>query len=339
MWHQRIIHEEDLEPYLWRYSNRSLSSRMRALYDQQKQGWPEFHRGHDAMKRAQTRRVDLENCWVFCRYTPHRMASVSARVDPLSILKRPCFLCPENLYPHEKGLEWGDDYLILCNVSPIFDFHLVITHRDHVPQHIQANFDTALRLTRDLSPYFILIYNGPRCGASAPDHLHFQAIPRQNLPLEAQVWEEHNSRVHGIVIKREGILIAAPTDFSRRFLTLESNDPAVLSFWFCQTLEALAKTEAPSSEPMINLVMTYRDRNWQMTLFPRDRHRPRCYHDQGESQLLISPGAIDMAGVFVVPRKKDYQRADAATLHGIYQEVTLDKGRFSFLIEQLVKRK
>lgn len=339
MWHQRIIHEGDLRPYLAPYGDHSLSSWMRALYDQQKRNWPQFRRGHDAMKRAQTRRVELGTCSVLCQYTPHRMASVSARVDPSSVRKRPCFLCLENLYPQEKGLEYGHDYLILCNVAPIFDFHLVITHHDHVRQQIETHFDTALELTRDLSPYFVLIYNGPRCGASAPDHLHFQALSGQNLPLESQIWGNPASRVQGIVIKREGILIAAPAGFSRRFLIFQSNGPALLSFWFHQTLEALTEAGAPASEPMINLVMAYRDGQWEMILFPREKHRPRCYHGREDSQLLISPGAIDMAGVFVIPRKKDYHRVDAAILLGIYQEVTLSEDRFSRVIESLMGEK
>jgi hypothetical protein len=339
VWQERIIREGDLGPYLAPYGDRSLPSRMRALYDHQKQGWSEFRRGHDAVERAQARRVELGRSWVLCQHTPHRMTSVSAHVDPVSVLKRPCFLCPENLYPQEKGLEYTNGYLILCNVSPIFDFHLVITHRDHVPQRIQPYFDTVLRLTRDLSPLFALIYNGPRCGASAPDHLHFQAFPAENLPLESQIWGAPTARPAGFVIERERILITAPADFFRHFLIFQSDEPTILSSWFDQTLEVLSKIEGVTSEPMINLVMAYRDGQWEMTLFPRDKHRPRCYHGQGDSQLLISPGAIDMAGVFVIPRKKDYDRVDAATLGGIYQEVTLDKDRFSRLIEELIRRR
>jgi hypothetical protein len=263
------------------------------------------------------------------------MASVSARVDPSSVANRPCFLCPENLYRQEKGLAYGETHVILCNVSPIFDFHLVIAHRDHAPQQIRPHFDTALELARDLSPGFVLIYNGPRCGASAPDHFHFQALPDQSLPLEAQVWTDVSSRIPGIIIEKEEIRIMAPANLSRRFLTLTSSDRGAFSFWFDQILEILARGETVDNEPMINLVMAHRKGRWQMILFPRGAHRPRCYYERGERQILISPGAIDMAGVFVIPREEDYQRIDAELLRNVYEEVTLDEDRFSRLVEEL----
>jgi len=335
MWTQRIIPDSDLAPYIARYPDHSLASRMKALYDQQKRIWARLRRGHEDMRKAQIRRIELENQWVLCLHSPHRIESVSARVDVHSIANRPCFLCPQNLYDQEKGLPYGDDYAILCNVSPIFDFHLVITHRDHVPQQIEGHLDDALRLVQDLSPQFVLIYNGPRCGASAPDHLHFQAFPRGNLPLEDQIWGDHPSQIPGIVTGREGILMAAPHGFSRRFLTFDSDHRGALSFWFHRTLETLAKTTGMTGEPMINLVMAYHEGQWRMILFPRERHRPRCYHNRGDRQLLISPGAIDMAGVFVIPRENDYHRIDARILRGIYEEVTLSEDRFSRLMEEL----
>lgn len=339
MWRERVIPEEDLDPHLTRYGDRSLSSRMKALYDHQKLHWPEFRSGHDAMKTARIRRIKLGGCWVLCQFTPHRMASVSASVDPNSILGRPCFLCPHNLYPEEKGLAFANDYLILCNVSPVFDFHLVIIHRNHVPQQIEPHFDTLLGLTRDLSPDFVVIYNGSRCGASAPDHLHFQAFPAQILPLESQIRADRGVEVNGVIVKRDGILIAAPQGFFRHFLIFESTNPTILSSWFGQTLEALANEESAAREPMINLVMGYTDGQWKVILFPRERHRPRCYDGPGRSQLLISPGAIDMSGVFVIPRKQDYDAVEAETLRGIYQEVTLHQDRFTSLIRELTGRK
>ncbi len=330
MWAKRIIHNEELARFISQRENRGLSSRLKALYEQQRQNWPQLRRGHDAMKKAQVREIRFGDCWVLCQYTPHRIASVSARVDPVSITNRSCFLCPENLYAEEKGLPFGEHYFILCNVSPIFDFHFVITHREHVPQQIEGHFDAALELTRHMSPEFVLIYNGPRCGASAPDHFHFQAFPGQNLPLLRQVWVDHFR-----IVKSDRILIAAPPGFSRRFLVLESDRSDVLASWFHRILEALAEVEGLAEEPMINLVMGYGESRWRMVLFPRASHRPQCYYAHRNSRLLISPGAIDMAGVFVIPRKKDYHRVSAEILNHIYQEVTPSEDRFSRFVEKL----
>jgi hypothetical protein len=334
VWTKRIISEAELAPYTHPGVDRTLASQVNALYEQQKHVWPRFRQAHDGLMKAKVRRVELGGVWVLCQYTPHRMASVSAQVDPAAIRSRLCFLCPERLDPEERGLSYGDEYLILCNVSPIFDLHLVISHRDHVPQQIGDHFDATLRLIRALSPHFNLIYNGPRCGASAPDHLHFQAFPSRNLPLEAQLGD-HPPGIGGVLVERAGILVAAPTGFHRHFIVFQGQDPVLLSSWFRRALEVLAEPEATAEEPMINLMMTYRDGRWQVVLFPRDKHRPRCYSDQGSDRILISPGAIDMAGLFVIPREKDYDTVDAELLRDIYGEVTLADDRFSQLVEAL----
>jgi hypothetical protein len=266
---------------------------------------------------------------------PHRIASTSARVDARSIEKRSCFLCPENLYPQEKALAYREDYFILCNVSPIFDYHVVITHRDHVPQQLNVHFHRALALARDLAPHFVVIYNGPRCGASAPDHLHFQAFPRENLPLESQVWRDQSRHGHEILIESDEIRIAAPRGFSRNFLIFESRESDVLAKRFHQTLGALSEVEDSIGEPMINLIMEYREGTWRLILFPRGKHRPQCYYGGQDGQLLISPGAIDMAGVFIIPRKKDYHKVSPRILRDIYQDVTLSEQRFANLTQNL----
>ncbi|MBW2056928.1 MAG: DUF4922 domain-containing protein [Deltaproteobacteria bacterium] len=335
----RIIPDEDLVPYLPRDGDRTLSSRMRALYEQQRRTWPQLRRAHGALKRAETRRIELGGCTVLCQHTPHRLANVSASMDPASIRMRPCFLCNENLYPEQKALRYGRNYLILCNIAPIFEFHLVIIHRRHLPQQIQDHFHTALSLARDCSPDFAVIYNGPSCGASIPDHFHLQAFPANNLPLEEQLWTSPAPRSRRALIDERGILISAPQGFYRPLLTFETRDPLLLSSWFREILDDLAELGGATGEPMINLVMAYREGRWQMTLFPREKHRPEAYYARGQDRLLISPGAIDMAGVFVIPRRKDYLRADASILKGIYREVTLSESRFSGLIDEIGGKK
>jgi hypothetical protein len=143
--------------------------------------------------------------------------------------------------------------------------------------------------------------------------------------------------VQETIVKGNRIVIAAPKGFLRRFLIFESEDPAILSTWFQQTLEVLATFDMGRGEPMINLLMEYRDSRWKMILFPREKHRPGCYYGKQDKQLLISPGVIDMAGVFVIPRKTDYHTVDTAILRGVYQEVTIQADRFSLLLETLIK--
>ena len=335
---RNTVTEADLAPYLARYADDTLVSRIKALYDHQKHVWPEFRRGHEAMARAQHKTIRLKNCSVLCQYTPHRMRSVSAKVDPSSVRKRSCFLCPGSLQTEEKGLIYGKEYLILCNIAPIFDLHLVISHQHHLRQTIRNRFADAMALAQDLSPHFALIYNGPRCGASVPDHLHFQAFPGQNIPLRAQLRDDRHTSVHIPILSTPEIRITAPVGFSRRFLTLESTDRATLSFWFFRILEILrGGQDDGADEPRVNLVMVFRNDQWELVVFPREKHRPSCFHRSGESQLLISPGAIDMGGFFVIPRKRDYEKVDAQVLEGIYQEVTIREDRFSRLIDALMR--
>jgi hypothetical protein len=193
-----------------------------------------------------------------------------------------------------------------------------------------------MALAQDLSPHFAVIYNGPRCGASAPDHLHFQAFPGQNIPLRAQLQADHHATLHATVLHTPEIRITAPMGFSRRFLTLVSPDQSAFSFWFSRILDILrCGQDGEADEPMINFVIGFRKNRWELLLFPREKHRPGCFHRHGESQLLISPGAIDMAGFFVIPRKRDYERVDATVLEDIYQEVSIQEDRFYHLLDAL----
>jgi hypothetical protein len=121
----------------------------------------------------------------------------------------------------------------------------------------------------------------------------------------------------------------------RPFVVLESNNPVSLSQWFVRALECLVDIEGTADEPMINLLMAYKAGRWQMILFPRSKHRPGRYYAEGEERLLISPGAVDMAGVLVIPREEDYRRVDATILTEIYQEVTLSEGKFLGFVNRL----
>src|SRR5262249_10516538 len=142
------------------------------LLKRQAQAWPQLSKGIEGLARASTRRVPVDWFDIFVRHIPHRMASTTALVDRESIAKRPCFLCPINLPREEEGLQFNSDFTIYCNPFPIVDHHFTIAHKVHRPQCIMDQFGSMLDLAAALDGYFV-IYNGPECGASAPDHLHF----------------------------------------------------------------------------------------------------------------------------------------------------------------------
>ena len=152
------------------------------LFKRQMQMWPLLAQGIDGLARAQTRLLHIDWFEVFIRHIPHRVGSTTAAVDRASVARRPCFLCAGNLPPEEEGLDFNCDFTIYFNPFPIVDHHLTIAHRDHSSQRIANHFGDMLDLALALPGYFV-IYNGPECGASAPDHMHFQAGSRALLPI------------------------------------------------------------------------------------------------------------------------------------------------------------
>src|SRR5215470_14336716 len=165
-----------------------MLEQVEALFQQQLRSWPRLARGVEGLGRAQTRRVPIDWFEVFVRHIPHRVGSTTAAVDRESVAKRPCFLCTENLDAEEQGVSFNQNYTIYCNPFPIVDRHLTIVHRNHHVQHIAGEVGTMLDLAAALPPYFV-IYNGPECGASAPDHMHFQAGWRELFPIEKELAE------------------------------------------------------------------------------------------------------------------------------------------------------
>jgi ATP adenylyltransferase/5',5'''-P-1,P-4-tetraphosphate phosphorylase II len=153
------------------------------LFKRQLHAWPQLAKGVQGLAQAKTRLVRIDWFDVFVRHIPHRVVSTTASVDRESVAKRPCFLCAGNLPPEEEGLQFDENFTIYCNPFPIVEHHLTIAHREHGSQRIANQFGNMLDLATALPGYFV-VYNGPECGASAPDHLHFQAGSRGLFPIE-----------------------------------------------------------------------------------------------------------------------------------------------------------
>ena len=158
-------------------SNAAMIHEVEDLFKRQLRAWPQLSTGVEGLARATTRSVRTDWFDIYIRHIPHRMASTTAGVDRESVAKRPCFLCPANLPSEEEGLPFDENFTIYCNPFPIVDRHLTIAHREHGSQRIADQFGNMLDLAAALPGYFI-VYNGPECGASAPDHMHFQAGSR-----------------------------------------------------------------------------------------------------------------------------------------------------------------
>ncbi len=206
--------------------------------------------------------------------------------------------------------------MILCNPYPILDRHLSVIGREHVPQRIAGELSTMLDLSRALPGYMVL-YNGPECGASAPDHLHFQACRNEQVPAIADV-----KRVRGVAIE----------DYARHVLVLRDRDPAAASDRFSDVMDRLEGADPDRLEPMVNVVVFFDGAEWVVMVFPRGKHRPEAY---SSGELTFSPASIDLSGVPVLPVESDFEKVDSAMIERIFMEVTIAPSVFDEILDEL----
>jgi len=308
-----------------------LASRARALLEQQKETWPAFRQAYAALDQVKTRAVDMGGFTVRVQWNPARMTSSSAKVDDASIRARKCFLCVANLPGEQRGLLYGGSYIVLGNPFPIFREHLTIPHLSHTPQNIGGSFGTMLDLARAMQKRYLVTYNGPRSGASAPDHLHFQAGEKGFLPLEEEIGRllAEGRDLTGSGAAGAGVRAVAIDAQLRRYFVLRSGlrDPLIDAFQ--RLMAALAGALGEKEEPMVNVVASFADALWTVMIFPRARHRPSVYFAEGEEKLLISPAAIDCGGVLTTPLERDFERLTAPKIREIFREIFLPNEAFA----------
>jgi len=319
-------------------TDQTLEARVAALIDQQLDTWPSLREGYEAFAQIETKRVRVEESEVVIQHNPRRIRSTAASVDKSSVESRPCFLCPENLPPEEKGIAYGDDLVILCNPLPVLDRHLSIVHREHVPQQIDGNVDVMLALARDLGSDYFVLYNGPECGASAPDHLHFQACSREHLPITENLFEDEPVMAEDCSYceetARNSFELLTLGGCGRSVVVFRGGNPSEVAHWIRQVVGELG-LQTDRHEPLINLICTYDPKLWTVYLFPRAKHRPARFYAEGEDRLVVSPGAIDMAGVVVVPERAHFEKIDGDRIAEIFYEVSMRSETVNDLIDEL----
>ncbi len=299
----------------------------RALLDQQKETWELLRNGYRSLETVRTREFGFDDARILIQYNPGRIASSSAKVDDKSIKERKCFLCVQHLPPDQRGLAYGDGYVILCNPFPITPEHFTIPRIAHVPQRIEGTLDVLLDLARDMSPLYSIFYNGPRCGASAPDHMHFQAGTHGFMPIDAEF--PRLSELFGtVIISQEGYRAVAVSGPLRRFLALEGSRRDLIADGFARYLGVLREKTGEPDEPMVNVLGSYQDGEWRILVFPRTRHRPSFFFAEGEKRLLISPAAVDVGGVSVTPLEEDFKKITREHILQMFEEVTLGRDAF-----------
>jgi len=302
------------------------------LLDGQKQTWPQLIAGYSSLDSIRLREVRCEGYSVWLQFNPGRIVSTGAKVDAQSIRERRCFLCVQNLPAPQNGILYRDDFLVLCNPAPIFREHFTISHVDHVPQSFRGSAVRFLELARDLSPRHTVFYNGPKCGASAPDHMHFQASPTGTIPVE-EAAREKSRRLHRKQVR--GVEILTLANFGREVIVLESQQIESIEQVLLDLLGALSVPTGTKEEPMMNLLCSFGDSAWRVILFPRSKHRPDAYFREGDDRILISPAAVDIGGLIITPLEKDFNAVDARTVEGIFHEVSLPQATVEAAVEKL----
>lgn len=297
----------------------SLSDLCVELFAAQKKSWPDFAAACRDLAAVRTRTLSCGDYDVTLQYNPARAVSGGAAVDPESIRKRPCFLCAANRPAGQSAILHRGDYLILCNPAPIFDRHFTVASIAHTPQDIASSLGRLFLIAADAGPEYTVFYNGPACGASAPDHLHFQMIPAPALPFLRRLADLPPA----LFVPALGG--AAGFYCDRAVAVLESEKPDVLKDAFLRLVKAFQTVSGTAHEPPVNVFCQAGPNRFRLTVFLRGKHRPDAYFAAGKKRLFVSPGAIDMAGVIITPRPADFKRLTADAVRDIYREVSPDE--------------
>lgn len=298
------------------------------LIDKQVQNWELLRKNLQGLEGVITRSLSFEGFTINLQFNPGRIRSSGAKVDKASIEQRPCFLCAENRPPGQESVPFENDYEILCNPYPIFPRHYTIAHKVHIPQRIRDSFPRLLELSRAL-PDLAVFYNGPRCGASAPDHLHFQAGNRGFMPIE-QNYRDLLKRYGEVIPAANDLRIVAVDDGLRRFIATGTRDRKQLENLFCRLYDTLLPWYDDQEEPMLNILSWY-DEGWRVLFFPRERHRPWQFFEEGKQNLLLSPAAVDFGGTLIFPLEKDFVRVTPSEVRDVFDQVSLSAERFNRL--------
>lgn len=274
------------------------------FFSAQLEAWPAAAAAYRNLEQVLVRTIDVDGAEVRLQCNPARAVSTDAKVDSASIAARRCFLCSDARPAEQMSLAVLDGkYELLVNPYPIFNPHFVIAERKHLPQQIADRLADMVSLAERM-PGFSLFYNGAKCGASAPDHQHFQAVHSDELPVWKNIYDAD------AVVPGNPIRIAAPC---AQTLLKDMED-------------ALGMLPG-DPEPDVNIFVRADGGCYKGVIYPRRAHRPSCYFAEGDERVAVSPGAIDMAGVIVTPREEDFAKLDAGMVKKIYQEVSMPPQR------------
>jgi ATP adenylyltransferase/5',5'''-P-1,P-4-tetraphosphate phosphorylase II len=286
------------------------------------------------LDKATRRTLVLEHgCRIDLQFNPSRMRSSAAKVDKKSVSERTCFLCESNLPDMQRWLVFDGKYNIMVNPYPIFPRHLTVSLREHENQRIRGRFADMLKLAGELVD-FTVFYNGPRCGASAPDHFHFQAGSRGIMPIE----NEFRSLPGSLISEQSGCRTFTIDNYHRHVIVIEGKNVSALEEIFVNIYDILQRLqENEEDEPMVNILAGRESEYWRVFIFPRRAHRPVQYFMEGSQGVLVSPASVDFGGLWITVRQEDFQNLDPVVVSDMFDQVSLGKQEWNRLISELAE--
>lgn len=293
-------------------SNEALTS----FIEEQLAIWPLAAENFGRLRQVRRRRIPLGDLDSAVQCNPARIVSTGASVDKASIAARPCFLCEANRPAEQISAEWADGWHLLVNPYPILPVHFTIADKEHRPQ---GAIPLDMAAMAEASPDMVFFYNGARAGASAPDHRHVQAVLAEELPLLCLAEKIHPSE-RGTILFSDETDADLPFHFVSAVITPDSQGMRTLAL-----MPGAFGIDADTNKPDHGLLNAFfridRTGLLRIVIVPRRRHRPACYTGDGDSRLLVSPGAIDMTGLMISPRREDFDKINADIMRSIYAEV------------------
>ena len=290
-----------------------------------------------------------DGCSIAVQWNPKRIVSTGAKIDKATLNERPCFLCDNNRPKEQLSMKVEGSFQVLVNPFPILAGHLTLPSRHHVPQRFAGLFHLMCRAINELHSY-VIFYNGPHCGASAPDHAHLQAGKKGKLPIERD-WSKYEPKL-------EYLYSLTPHNDSEQMPTMISRVKGYVCPAFAVTykeereathLAGLLLRYFPNGsenigEPDFNVVgwkvlgneHSGKEEYKVMIFFPRRKHRPDCYYAEGKGQTMVSPGSIDMGGLIITPREEDYNKMTYDIASNILKEVAISEAQSNH-ISMLIK--
>ena len=295
------------------------------FFEEQLQAWPDAKQRFNDLKGVLLKAVTCAGIPFYVQCNPARLVSTSAKIDKAALAQRPFFLCEKNRPEVQTQMPIGNDFELLVNPFPILPLHFTIPAKMHQPQLIREHYDK-MRQLLDRFEQLTVFYNGPKCGASAPDHMHLQAGMGSHLPVRDN-WDMLYSNRQTLLVAQDGAELAALTNYACPAFAIIANNADTDAQLFETLYQALPQRE-DETEPMFNILKWLHYTVFISVVIPREKHRPAFYSVEGDAQMLISPGALDMGGLIITPRKEDFDRLDTPLLEALFKEVGMPQNTF-----------